>query len=247
MLSPRNFTGIWHIFTLVLFTHLLIDCTAGHAETLDKAVQKLLAIPSLGTDLPRHPLGEVDLAVEAVDRLGSDDEIRAALWKVLNDDSQGKLWRRALEEIFSYQIPSGVLANWVREHLDRLLFEDDSTLSYAMRVLRSNMEETDAQLLESAAGKLPSESDSKKRILLSMAERVPETVKSKLEGQARTRELDGLAAKGDRSTDVLNWIKKKEENQRLVELRRRYKDAFKAGASAADARKAALEASPDKS
>lgn len=232
-----------------VFASLLAAGAADNAQTLNQAVQKLVAVPDPPFGAPLSVHAEYNAAWIAVTRLGSDDEIRAALWKILNDESQVSNWQQAFHQLFNYGAVTQVLmkdsAAWVRRNLDRLLLGDRAMLSAALVVLNATIEESDAQLFRDAAGRLPAGNETEKKRLLAMAEGVPERISYRLLGEAYTRDMNERLARGDRSPEVLGWnkrrIEREEEDQKNLEVKRKFIKAIRAGASPEEAGKAALE------
>ncbi len=236
-----------HVIILCgVLASLLAAGATDQLRPLDQAIQKLLALPPMSESL----LPNYVAAKAVVERLGSEDEIRAALWKILDDETQVSERRRAFEELYHYKVPVKDRAAWVRRNLDGLLLGDKALLSDALVVLGQAIKESDAQLLRDAAGRLPAGNETEKKSLLAIAEDVPERIRFRLEGEAYTREMDERVARGDRSPEVLHWIKRKEDDQKALEIEQKFKKAIMAGTSFEEAykaaRKAALEGSSPK-
>ena len=208
-------------------TAMIIQAGA-EKHTLKELLKRVLADPKVYSLVPDNPNDPYRRAREALDAVGSDDEIRTTLTEILSESNESTLWITALRESQARGVPSEVLADWVRQHIAWVSNQNDFSLSEALSVLKTHANPTDAELLRQVAAGLPDSSTRRKDALLFVATDIPFLVKQREDGDVRARELEQKAAAGDRSPEVQLWLDRKKEELAQQEGRKKYRQQLEA-------------------
>jgi hypothetical protein len=131
----------------------------------------------------------------AVAKLGTHDDIRAAIWLVLNDKARMDDWTNALLLGRNYKMPKDEILDWIRRNLELIVERAPVGMFGVLEdyLILGNL--ADAQRLQSLTDKLPANQ-------IRRAEAIRTRAKSIIECMEFNKQFDKTGANEDRPTEI---------------------------------------------